>query len=82
SIAIRDSLLKFGEKRGLTKTFCPSEVARQLYGEKDEGWRELMQPVRDEAKKLINENLLVCIQQGQITDIEKARGPIRLQIKK
>ena len=75
-----ESILLMARERGLTKTFCPSEVARRLAPERDR-WRSLMEPVRRAAAALIDRGQLVCKQKGDIVDIRTVRGPIRLQIK-
>ncbi|CAF4765648.1 unnamed protein product [Rotaria sp. Silwood1] len=67
------------KKRGLNKTFCPSEIARQLASKKDH-WCSFMEPVRLAATELIDKDQLVCKQCGEIVDIRTAKGPIRLQI--
>jgi hypothetical protein len=72
-------IMSMAKKRGLGKTFCPSEIARQISSKEDE-WRSLMDPVRSAAAKLIDNGQLVCKQHGEIVDIRTAKGPIRLQI--
>ena len=75
-----ESILSMARERGLTKTFCPSEVARRLAPERDQ-WRSLMEPVRRAAATLIDRGQLVCKQKGDVVDIRTVKGPIRLQIK-
>ncbi len=71
---IRSRLLEFARKRGEDKTFCPSEIARSI---DQENWRDLMHPVRLEGKKMVSENLLICMQKGKPMDPLLAKGPIR-----
>lgn len=75
------SHLKFAEERGFEKTYCPSEVAKELF---PENWRDKMNLVREIADKLVIENKLVVLQKGIIkTELpSKLTGPIRLQKKK
>ena len=65
--------------RGQTKTFCPSEIARQMSSNEHE-WRSYMEPVRLAAALLIDQGRLVCKQKGEIVDIRMVKGAIRLQI--
>ncbi|CAF0874837.1 unnamed protein product [Adineta steineri] len=76
---LNELIMSMAKKRGLDKTFCPSEIARQLSSKEDE-WRSLMEPVRLAAAKLIGRGQLVCKQNGEIVDILTVKGPIRLQI--
>jgi hypothetical protein len=76
---LNEMIMSMARKRGLEKTFCPSEIARQLASKEDE-WRSLMNPVRSAAANLIDKGQLVCKQHGEIVDIRTAKGPIRLQI--
>jgi len=71
---IRRELLELAKKRGSGKTFCPSEVARNI---KQDDWQTLMESVRSEGKKMVSENLLICTQKGKPLDPLHAKGPIR-----
>lgn len=76
---LNEKLMSMAKQRGLDKTFCPSEIARQLASKEDQ-WRSLMEPVRLAAAKLIDKDQLVCKQHGEIVNIRTAKGPIRLQV--
>lgn len=52
---IRRAILELRDKRGKGKTFCPSEAAREV---DPHDWKPLMEPVREEARKLYNEGQL------------------------
>ncbi|UJR28174.1 hypothetical protein I4U23_009427 [Adineta vaga] len=78
---LNQMIMSMAKERGLEKTFCPSEIARQLSSKEDE-WRAWMEPIRIAAIKLIDQDLLVCKQHGNIVDIRTVKGPIRLQITK
>lgn len=65
--------------RGENKTFCPSEVARENFGE---NWRDSMQAIRDAAFDLAEENKVVVLQKGKKVDKENLKGPIRIRIQK
>lgn len=63
-------------QRGVDKTLCPSEVARQL-AEKD--WRPLMPRVREVATRMADRGDVVATQQGRPVWIPLTKGPIRLR---
>lgn len=67
---IAAALLDLAARRGVGKSFCPSEVARELA----QDWRPLMPRVRDVAARLP----LIATQRGTPVDPIMARGPIRL----
>ena len=67
---IADVLLDLAHQRGVGKTFCPSEAARQL----SDDWRPLMPEVRRVAGTLD----LTATQKGAPVDPVTAKGPIRL----
>nr|WP_025311944.1 DUF3253 domain-containing protein [Roseibacterium elongatum] len=65
-------LMRLARLRGADKTFCPSEVARELSAD----WRPLMPKVRRVAAGLP----LIATQRGAAVDPVTARGPIRLRL--
>lgn len=75
---IQQRIIKMATNRGADKTICPSEVAREMFGE---DWRSEMKSVRDAAFDLAIENKVVITQKGEIVDPEKFNGPIRIRIK-
>ena len=76
--SIEKSLLSFANQRGTEKTFCPSEVARDLF---PKNWRNYMDDVRKVADILVKDKRIEVLQK----DIIKAdlpsdlKGPIRLR---
>ena len=70
--------LELAEERGLDKTYCPSQVARE-YAQKE--WRGKMDVVRRVADKLVESGDLFSLQGGSIFSDKpsEARGPIRLR---
>lgn len=66
--------------RGLGKTFCPSEVARELFSDK---WRDEMELIRNVADDLVKKGKLVVLQKGIIQNKlpSELKGPIRLRKK-
>lgn len=77
---IHNSHLKFADKRGLEKTYCPSDVARELF---PENWRNKMDLVREVADELVKSGHLLVLQKGVIKMElpSKLTGPIRLRKK-
>lgn len=62
--------------RAPSATICPSEVARDLGGE---GWRDLMEPTRQAARRLVAAGEVEITQQGHVVDPSTAKGPIRIR---
>lgn len=62
--------------RAPESTICPSDAARAVGGE---DWRELMDPVREAARRLVARGEIVVTQHGHIVDLASAKGPIRLR---
>jgi hypothetical protein len=71
---LRRAVLDLAKSRGPEKTFCPSEVARQLA---PAAWRPLMPAVRAAGLALVAERQLRLFQRGREVDSAIARGPIR-----
>ncbi|MGB7393014.1 MAG: DUF3253 domain-containing protein [Pricia sp.] len=69
---------EIAHQRGDDKTYCPSEVAKKVFGS---NWREHMQDVRKVADRLVTENKLKILQKGEVLRClpTEAKGPIRLQ---
>lgn len=73
-VAIQTLLL---QRRGAGATICPSEAARETAGAGD--WRELMEPARRAARRLVAGGLVEILQKGKVVDPSKFRGPIRIR---
>ncbi|MGD8166089.1 DUF3253 domain-containing protein [Herbiconiux sp. P16] len=71
-VAIRDLL----GRRAPTSTICPSDAARAVGGEE---WRELMEPARQAAQRLVAQGEVDITQKGEVVDLATARGPIRIR---
>jgi hypothetical protein len=76
-LTIRQHILAKVQQRGLDKTICPSEVARDLGGEE---WRSLMPIVRQVGAELMDEGAIVVLQRGQLVHPLLAKGPIRFRV--
>ena len=62
--------------RSATSTICPSDVARSL---SDDEWRDLMEPVRRAARRLVAAGEVQITQHGSVVDPSTAKGPIRIR---
>lgn len=65
--------------RGRGKTICPSDAARLVHDADDEGWRELMEPARRAARRLVAAGEVEITQRGRVVDPSTAKGPIRIR---
>ena len=57
-------------------TICPSDAAKIVGGET---WRELMEPARRAARRMVARGELQVTQGGSVVDPSTAKGPIRLR---
>jgi hypothetical protein len=71
---IRDLLAR----RGPGRTICPSDAARALAG--DDGFRELMEPVRATAREMAARGELEWTQSGEVVNPSAVRGAVRLRL--
>ena len=71
------TILSLLDDRKPTSTICPSDAARAV-GTPD-GWRSLMDPARDAARRLVEAGEVVITQGGKVVDLDTARGPIRIR---
>ena len=63
-------------RRAAGATICPSEAARALGGER---WRDLMEPARSAARRLVAAGDVEITQGGAVVDPSTAKGPIRIR---
>jgi len=70
------SILGLLSARAATATICPSESARAIGGDE---WRELMEPARRAARRLVARGEIDITQGGSVVDPSTAKGPIRLR---
>lgn len=70
------ALLGLLDERDAGKSVCPSEVARALDAE---GWRALMEPVRQAARRLAHRGQVQITQRGAPVDPDCFKGPIRVR---
>ncbi len=73
------AILELLERRGPSKTICPSDAARAVYEGDDQGWRALMEPARRAAGRLVKAGEVEITQGGHPVEPAQARGPIRIR---
>ena len=73
--ALERAILDLLAQRAAGATICPSEAARRV-GAAD--WRELMEPARAAARRLVAAGAVEIRQRGRVVDAATARGPIRV----
>jgi len=73
---LEQAILSQLARRDPASTICPSEVARALGGQT---WRDLMEPVRAAARRLVLTGEVEITQGGEVIDPEQVRGPIRIR---
>lgn len=75
------TILRLLDARRRGATICPSEAARAVAGHDDDGaWRELMEPARMAARRLVAEGRAEITQRGRVVDPSSAKGPIRIRL--
>jgi hypothetical protein len=73
---LQDAIVDLIGRRAATSTICPSEAAKQV---DPDGWRELMEPARRAARRLVAEGTVEITQGGKVVDPSTAKGPIRVR---
>lgn len=73
-LALEQAILHLLDVR--TGTICPSEAARAV---DPEGWRDLMEPARQAARRLVARDMVEITQGGRVADPSTAKGPIRIR---
>jgi hypothetical protein len=75
---LEDAILDLLSERPRTASICPSEAARAVAD--DDQWRDLMEPARRAARRLVAAGRVEITQRGQVLDPSTARGPIRIRL--
>lgn len=80
---LEESILDLLAQRASRATICPSEAARAVAadggGDDPEGWRDLMEPARRAARRLVDRGEVEITQGGRVVDPSTAKGPIRIR---
>jgi hypothetical protein len=75
-VELEGVILALLDKRAQGSSICPSEAARAVGGD---DWRELMEPARRAARRLVSAGSVEITQQGRVVDPSTAKGPIRIR---
>ncbi|MGN6242946.1 MAG: DUF3253 domain-containing protein [Motilibacteraceae bacterium] len=75
-LRLEESIRELLAARAATATICPSEAARAVGGE---DWRDLMEPARRAARRLVAAGEVEITQGGHVVDPSTAKGPIRIR---
>jgi hypothetical protein len=73
---LETTILELLAARAATSTICPSDAARAVGGET---WRDLMEPARRAARRLVDAGEGQITQGGSVIDPSTAKGPIRIR---
>jgi len=74
---LEETILALLERRAPASTICPSDAARAVGDEA--GWRDLMEPARQAAGRLVAAGEVDVTQGGQVVDLATATGPVRIR---
>lgn len=80
--ALEQEIRELLDRRSAGATICPSEAARAVHaagGGEGEGWRELMEPARRAARRLVAAGEVEITQGGRVVDPSTAKGAIRIR---
>lgn len=77
---LTDAILGLLAARAGGASICPSEAARAVAGDDDDGWRDLMEPARMAARRLVADGRVQITQRGRVVDPSTAKGPIRVRL--
>ena len=74
--ALEAAIVELLAGRARDASICPSEAAHHVGGET---WRELMEPARMAARRLVLQEEVEITQGGRVVDPSRAKGPIRIR---
>lgn len=79
--ALEASILDLLGRRSGGATICPSEAARAVADPDggEDAWRDLMEPARRAARRLVASGDVEITQGGKVVDPSTAKGPIRVR---
>lgn len=73
---LEQEILDLLDARAAGATICPSEAARRVG---DDDWRDLMEPARRAARRLVDAGDVEITQAGHVVDPSTVKGPIRIR---
>lgn len=74
--ALEEAIRSLLDGRARDASICPSEAARSV---DPDGWRELMEPARAAARRLVATGEVEITQRGRVVDPSTCKGPIRVR---
>jgi hypothetical protein len=74
---LEEQILSLLESRGPNKTACPSEIAKNYFGD---NWRNHMEQVRCAARRFVVTEKILITQQGIVVNPSTVKGAIRLRL--
>lgn len=80
--ALESAITTLLDERARGATICPSEAARLVahdQGIDDDRWRNLMEPARAAARRLVAAGQVEIMQRGRVVDQSAAKGAIRIR---
>jgi hypothetical protein len=92
--ALEAAILELLDARAAGATICPSEAARRVAAAQSarepvgepvpgsagaEAWRELLEPARRAARRLVASGEVEVTQRGRVVDPSSFRGPVRIR---
>jgi hypothetical protein len=80
-VALEAAIVELLSRRSAGATICPSEAARLVAteGGAERTWRDLMEPARRAARRLVAQGRVEITQGGRVVDPSTAKGPIRIR---
>jgi hypothetical protein len=72
---IETAILQLVDKRGPNKSICPSEAAREVFGD---DWNSHMRHVRSAAIHLARQGAIQILRKGKPVDPDNFKGVYRL----
>jgi hypothetical protein len=83
---LEEAIITLLDGRAGGATICPSEAARAVAARTGDGeeaaWRELMEPARAAARRLVASGAVDIVQGGAVVDPSTATGPIRIRARR
>ncbi|RZU45505.1 uncharacterized protein DUF3253 [Streptomyces sp. BK022] len=76
---LEQTIMRLLEQRADTSSICPSDAARAAYEGDDDGWRDLMEPARRAAWRLVAAGEVEVTRAGRPVEESEARGPVRIR---
>lgn len=73
---LESAIVDLLDARRAGATICPSDAARRV---DPDGWRDLMEPARQAARRLVDAGTVQITQKGRVVDPSTAKGPIRIR---